>query len=157
MTVSGSRWIRCATRSISMSCGRPVPRHGSAGERHLGWPPGTRDEAYRLQGELAEPVARGDGSGCHRPGADSADQAEPVVSAWRRSFFEAGGPLLASVRVGNVIGGGDWATDRLLPDLVRAFEAGAAPLIRAPDAVRPWQHVLEALGGYLMIAERLLA
>jgi nucleoside-diphosphate-sugar epimerase len=65
--------------------------------------------------------------------------------------------LLASVRAGNVIGGGDWAADRLIPDLVRAFEAGRSPLIRSPDAVRPWQHVLEALGGYLLIAERLLA
>jgi CDP-glucose 4,6-dehydratase len=63
---------------------------------------------------------------------------------------------LASVRAGNVIGGGDWALDRLIPDLVRAFERGEAPAIRSPDAVRPWQHVLEALQGYLMIAERLL-
>ena len=64
---------------------------------------------------------------------------------------------LASVRAGNVIGGGDWAADRLLPDLVRAFENGVAPEIRFPDAVRPWQHVLEALSGYLMLADKLLA
>ncbi len=65
--------------------------------------------------------------------------------------------MLASVRAGNVIGGGDPAADRLVPDLVRAFETGVAPLIRAPQSVRPWQHVLEALSGYVAIAERLLA
>jgi CDP-glucose 4,6-dehydratase len=59
------------------------------------------------------------------------------------------------VRAGNVIGGGDWAADRLIPDLVRAMIAGEKPLIRSPDSIRPWQHVHEAIGGYLMIAERL--
>ena len=64
---------------------------------------------------------------------------------------------LASVRAGNVIGGGDWPLDGLLPDLIRAFERGEAPAIRSPSAVRPWQHLLEAPHGYLLIAERLLA
>lgn len=116
----------------------------------------TSDKCYENR-EWIWPYRESDPMGGHDPYSSSKGAAELVVSAWRRSFFDAGGPLLASVRAGNVIGGGDWAADRLLPDLVRAFEAGVAPLIRAPDAVRPWQHVLEALGGYLMIAERLLA
>ena len=116
----------------------------------------TSDKCYENR-EWIWPYRESDPMGGHDPYSSSKGASELVVSAWRRSFFEAGGPLLASVRAGNVIGGGDWAADRLLPDLVRAFVAGVAPLIRAPDAVRPWQHVLEALGGYLMIAERLLA
>jgi len=116
----------------------------------------TSDKCYENR-EWIWPYRENDPMGGHDPYSSSKGAAELVASAWRRSYFAEKGPLLASVRAGNVIGGGDWAADRLLPDLVRAFEAGAAPLIRAPDAVRPWQHVLEALGGYLMIAERLLA
>lgn len=116
----------------------------------------TSDKCYENR-EWIWPYRENDPMGGHDPYSSSKGAAELVISAWRRSFFAEGGPLLASVRAGNVIGGGDWAADRLVPDLVRAFEAGAAPLIRAPDAVRPWQHVLEALGGYLMIAERMLA
>ena len=116
----------------------------------------TSDKCYENR-EWIWPYRESDPMGGHDPYSSSKGAAELVVSAWRRSFFEADGPLLASVRAGNVIGGGDWAADRLIPDLVRAFEADTAPLIRAPGAVRPWQHVLEALGGYLMIAERLLA
>ena len=93
--------------------------------------------------------------GGHDPYSASKGAAELVISAYRRSFFE-NGPLLASVRAGNVIGGGDWAKDRLIPDIVRSLIAGGMPLIRSPGAVRPWQHVLEALGGYLLIAGRLL-
>ena len=90
------------------------------------------------------------------PYSSSKGAAELVISAYRRSYFSAeGGPLLASVRAGNVIGGGDWALDRLIPDIIRALIQGEPPLIRAPGSVRPWQHVLEALGGYLMIAEHL--
>ncbi|HTM96567.1 MAG TPA: CDP-glucose 4,6-dehydratase [Croceibacterium sp.] len=95
--------------------------------------------------------------GGHDPYSSSKGCAELVAAAWRRSFFSEAGPALATARAGNVIGGGDWAADRLLPDLIRAFEADTAPLIRSPDAVRPWQHVLEALSGYLLLAERLLA
>ena len=116
----------------------------------------TSDKCYENR-EWIWPYRECDPMGGHDPYSSSKGAAELVVSAWRRSFLAEGGPLLASVRAGNVIGGGDWAADRLLPDLVRAFEAGIAPRIRAPEAVRPWQHVLEALGGYLMIAERLLA
>jgi CDP-glucose 4,6-dehydratase len=84
--------------------------------------------------------------------------AEIVVEAYRASFFpsEEGGTLLASARAGNVIGGGDWAEDRLIPDAVRAFSEGAPLMIRNPASVRPWQHVLEPLSGYLRLAEALL-
>lgn len=116
----------------------------------------TSDKCYENR-EWDWPYRENDPMGGHDPYSSSKGCAELVVSAWRRSYFQDSGPALASVRAGNVIGGGDWAADRLVPDLVRAFEAGVPPLIRSPDAVRPWQHVLEALGGYLMIAERLLA
>ncbi|NWK98186.1 CDP-glucose 4,6-dehydratase [Sphingobium lactosutens] len=116
----------------------------------------TSDKCYENR-EWEWPYRESDPMGGHDPYSSSKGCAELVVSAWRQSYFQQSGPALASVRAGNVIGGGDWAADRLVPDLVRAFETGAAPLIRSPESVRPWQHVLEALGGYLMIGERLLA
>lgn len=116
----------------------------------------TSDKCYENR-EWDWPYRETDPMGGHDPYSSSKGCAELVISAWRRSYFQDSGPALASVRAGNVIGGGDWAADRLVPDLVRAFEAGMPPLIRSPESVRPWQHVLEALGGYLMIAERLLA
>lgn len=80
--------------------------------------------------------------------------AELVTAAYRRSFFETpGGTSVASVRAGNVIGGGDWAQDRLVPDILRAFSENRAVEVRNPYAVRPWQHVLEPLAGYLSLAE----
>ena len=90
------------------------------------------------------------------PYASSKACAELVISAYRQSFFtEASGTRLASARAGNVIGGGDWARDRLIPDLVRgALDARPVP-IRNPNAIRPWQHVLNPLDGYLTLAERL--
>lgn len=115
----------------------------------------TSDKCYENR-EWPWPYRETDPMGGHDPYSSSKGAAELVVAAYRRSFFTGQGPALASVRAGNVIGGGDWAADRLVPDLIRAFEVGRAPLIRSPDAVRPWQHVLEALGGYLAIAERLL-
>lgn len=116
----------------------------------------TSDKCYDNR-EWEWPYRESDPMGGHDPYSSSKGCSELVVSAFRKSYFQSEGPALASVRAGNVIGGGDWAGDRLVPDLVRAFEAGVAPLIRAPDAVRPWQHVLEALGGYIQIAERLVA
>ena len=78
--------------------------------------------------------------------------AEVIVSSYRRSFFNGvDAPAVASARAGNVIGGGDWATDRLVPDCVRALVAGRRIDVRHPDAVRPWQHVLEPLSGYLAL------
>jgi CDP-glucose 4,6-dehydratase len=116
----------------------------------------TSDKCYENR-EWTWPYRECDPMGGHDPYSSSKGCAELAISAWRRSFFGDDGPLLASARAGNVIGGGDWASDRLVPDLVRAFEVGAAPLIRSPHSVRPWQHVLEALRGYIMLAERLLA
>ena len=88
------------------------------------------------------------------PYSNSKGCAELATSAYRRSFF-ASGPAVASARAGNVIGGGDWAEDRLIPDAVRAFVAGRAVEIRNPQAIRPWQHVLDPLCGYLALIERL--
>lgn len=84
---------------------------------------------------------------------------EIVVESYRASFFSGGGhaAALATARAGNVIGGGDWAEDRLIPDAVRAFSAGQPLVIRNPSSVRPWQHVLEPLSGYLRLAETLVA
>lgn len=115
----------------------------------------TSDKCYENR-EWIWPYRESDPMGGHDPYSSSKGCAELVIAAYRRSFFHDAGPAVASVRAGNVIGGGDWAADRLLPDLVRAFEAGVAPVIRSPDAVRPWQHVLEALCGYLAIADRLM-
>ncbi len=94
------------------------------------------------------------------PYSNSKGCAELVTSAYRSSFFNPDhysehGCALASVRAGNVIGGGDWALDRLVPDILKAFASGKRVDIRNPNAVRPWQHVLEPLSGYLMLAERL--
>jgi len=89
------------------------------------------------------------------PYSNSKGCSELVTSAYRRSFFNNCGIALASARAGNVIGGGDWATDRLIPDILRAFEKSQPVYIRNPHATRPWQHVLEPLSGYLMLAERL--
>lgn len=114
----------------------------------------TSDKCYE-NNEWVWPYREADPMGGHDPYSASKGAAELVIAAYRRSFFEHG-PLLASVRAGNVIGGGDWAKDRLIPDIVRALIQGDAPLIRSPGSIRPWQHVLEALGGYLLIAGRLL-
>jgi CDP-glucose 4,6-dehydratase len=94
--------------------------------------------------------------GGHDPYSSSKGASELVTSAYRRSFFDApDGPRLASARAGNVIGGGDWGEDRLIPDVMRAALADAPVHIRNPGATRPWQHVLNPLSGYLALAERL--
>lgn len=82
--------------------------------------------------------------------------AEIAISAYARSFINANGKRLASTRAGNVIGGGDWARDRIVPDCVRAWAADSAPVVRSPMATRPWQHVLEPLSGYLWLGAGLL-
>ncbi len=89
------------------------------------------------------------------PYSSSKGCAELVTAAYRRSFFEPAGIALASARAGNVIGGGDWAEDRLIPDFLRAIDAGVTLKIRSPQSTRPWQHVLEPLSGYLRLAEYL--
>lgn len=93
--------------------------------------------------------------GGHDPYSNSKGCSELVTSAYRRSFFAGSGVALASARSGNVIGGGDWALDRLVPDALRAFERGEPVRIRNPQSTRPWQHVLEPLAGYLTLAEKL--
>lgn len=89
------------------------------------------------------------------PYSNSKGCAELVTSAYRQSFFNGKQAALASVRAGNVIGGGDWAADRLVPDVVNAFMRKSEAAIRHPQAIRPWQHVLDPLSGYLTIAQRL--
>ncbi len=96
--------------------------------------------------------------GGYDPYSNSKGCSELVASAYRRSFMSDGrGARIASGRAGNVIGGGDWSRDRLVPDLMRALRAGEETVIRNPDAVRPWQHVLDPVMGYLRLAERLLS
>ena len=115
----------------------------------------TSDKCYENR-EWVWPYRESDPMGGFDPYSSSKGAAELVIAAWRRSFFGGeNAPRLASVRAGNVIGGGDWAVDRLVPDIIRALIADRRPLIRSPHSVRPWQHVLEALGGYLLIAQTL--
>jgi len=121
----------------------------------------TTDKVYQNQ-EWVWPYRETDVLGGYDPYASSKACAEIITAAYRSSFFSYGRfheqPVaLATARAGNVIGGGDWSEDRLIPDLVRGFCSGKPVLIRRPKAIRPWQHVLEPLGGYLMLAERLLA
>ena len=93
--------------------------------------------------------------GGYDPYSSSKGCSELVSSAYRKSFLQASGIGLATARAGNVIGGGDWAVDRLVPDTLKALEQRRPVLIRNPHAVRPWQHVLEPLSGYLLLAESL--
>lgn len=94
--------------------------------------------------------------GGHDPYSSSKACSEMVTAAYRSSFLAVSGVAVASARAGNVIGGGDWAVDRLLPDFLRALDAGETLSIRSPGAIRPWQHVLEPLSGYLALAEALV-
>lgn len=93
--------------------------------------------------------------GGHDPYSSSKGCAELVSSAYRKSFLQDAGIAMATARAGNVIGGGDWASDRLVPDVLRALEKHEPVLIRNPEAIRPWQHVLEPLSGYLQLAHSL--
>lgn len=90
------------------------------------------------------------------PYSSSKGCAELVSAAYRKSFFEPLGIPVATARAGNVIGGGDWAIDRIIPDAIRSFIAGKELLVRNPDAIRPWQHVLESLAGYLTLCEKMV-
>lgn len=114
----------------------------------------TTDKVYENQ-ERPRGYAEADRLGGHDPYSASKAAAELVTASWRDSFLATRGVGVATARAGNVIGGGDWAEDRLVPDLVRAFARREAVRIRRPDAVRPWQHVVEPLAGYLALAERL--
>jgi CDP-glucose 4,6-dehydratase len=120
----------------------------------------TTDKVYQKQ-EWEWPYRESDPLGGFDPYSSSKACAEIVVAAYRNSFFPLSrykehGVGIASVRAGNTIGGGDWSKDRLIPDLIRGFQAGQPIQIRRPHSTRPWQHVLEPLNGYLLIAERLV-
>jgi CDP-glucose 4,6-dehydratase len=119
----------------------------------------TSDKCYGDR-EPPRPHRETDPLGGHDPYASSKAAAELVTAAYRASFFLAAGPgaqpvAAASARAGNVIGGGDWSKDRLVPDIMAALIAGRPVALRNAEAVRPWQHVLEALAGYLLLAEQL--
>jgi CDP-glucose 4,6-dehydratase len=119
----------------------------------------TSDKCYTNR-EWVWPYREDEPMGGRDPYSNSKGCAELVTAAYRESFFnpnshECGSVALASARAGNVIGGGDWTRDQLIPDIMRAFLAGKPCLIRNPSAIRPWQFVLEPLRGYLMLAERL--
>ncbi|MBF0192690.1 MAG: CDP-glucose 4,6-dehydratase [Magnetococcales bacterium] len=114
----------------------------------------TTDKCYENR-EWVWGYREEDPMGGHDPYSNSKGCAELVTAAYRRSYFQKSAIALASVRAGNVIGGGDWALDRLVPDILRAFERHQPVIIRNPHATRPWQHVLEPLYGYLSLAEKL--
>ena len=116
----------------------------------------TSDKCYENR-EWERGYVETDAMGGHDPYSSSKGCSELVTSAYRNSFFSSDESTcaIASGRAGNVIGGGDWATDRIVPDTLMAFMRGEAANIRNPNAVRPWQHVLEPLHGYLLLAERL--
>jgi CDP-glucose 4,6-dehydratase len=121
----------------------------------------TTDKCYENK-EWVWPYRETDPLGGHDPYSSSKACAEIVAAAYRSSFFTVDRlnehhVSLATARAGNVIGGGDWSEDRLIPDLIRGFQAKRAVLIRRPDAIRPWQHVLEPVHGYILLAEKLLA
>jgi len=114
----------------------------------------TTDKCYENR-EWPWPYRENEAMGGYDPYASSKACSELVSAAYRRSFLQPAGKHLASARAGNVIGGGDWAADRLVPDFLRALDAGQPLAIRSPLATRPWQHVLEPLSGYLLLAEKL--
>ena len=116
----------------------------------------TSDKCYQDSGAKT-PYRESDPLGGHDPYSASKACQELVAASWRASFDGGGVPRIATARAGNVIGAGDWAIDRLVPDCIRAFVRAEPVTLRNPHAVRPWQHVLEALGGYLLLGERLLA
>ncbi len=116
----------------------------------------TTDKVY-LENSSPGGYREDDPLGGHDPYSTSKACAELVSDCYRKSFFADAGPCLATSRAGNVIGGGDWSEDRLVPDMVRAVYRGERLQLRNPDAVRPWQHVLEPLSGYLRLGQALLA
>ena len=114
----------------------------------------TSDKCYENR-EWAWGYRENEPMGGHDPYSSSKGCAELVTAAYRASYFPpaANSPVVASARAGNVIGGGDWAKDRLIPDIIRAMQQKRPVSIRSPYAIRPWQHVLEPLNGYLTLAE----
>lgn len=116
----------------------------------------TTDKVYANR-EWARGYRETDRLGGHDPYSASKAACELLIDSYRKAFFNnENAPLLASARAGNVIGGGDWSEDRLIPDLVRSVSQRKPLVIRSPHATRPWQHVLECLAGYLLLGQRLL-
>jgi CDP-glucose 4,6-dehydratase len=116
----------------------------------------TTDKCYENR-EWVHGYREEDPLGGYDPYSSSKAAAEIAIAAWRRSFFSHHASRIASARAGNVIGGGDWAEDRIVPDCIRALQAGRSIPVRNKTATRPWQHVLEPLSGYLWLAARLAA
>jgi CDP-glucose 4,6-dehydratase len=114
----------------------------------------TSDKVYENHDE-GRPFIESDRLGGHDPYSNSKACAELLTSSFRDSYFLGAAPI-ATVRAGNVIGGGDWSADRLIPDCIRALEANETVVLRFPHAIRPWQHVLEPLSGYLTLAQALV-
>ena len=116
----------------------------------------TTDKVYRNL-EHAYPYREDDPLGGHDPYSASKAASEIVIASYRDAFLGGQGTAVASARAGNVIGGGDWSEDRLIPDAVRAWQSEQPLVIRSPQSIRPWQHVLEPLAGYLRLAQGLYA
>jgi CDP-glucose 4,6-dehydratase len=114
----------------------------------------TTDKVYKNEA-FSGPYRESHPLGGHDPYSASKAACEMVTECYRASFLEHRGVAVATARAGNVIGGGDWSSDRLIPDAIRAWSAGQRLYVRRPNAVRPWQHVLEPLMGYMRLAERL--
>ncbi len=114
----------------------------------------TTDKCYENR-ESLEPYTEDDAMGGYDPYSSSKGCSELVTAAYRRSFLAEAGVSVATARAGNVVGGGDWSEDRLIPDFLRAIDRNQPLIIRSPNAIRPWQHVLEPLTGYLLLAESL--
>lgn len=119
----------------------------------------TTDKCYENREQLWG-YREDEAMGGYDPYSSSKGAAEIAISSWRRSFFNPSrydehGKSIASVRAGNVVGGGDWSADRIVPDCIRALEEGLPVGIRSPRAIRPWQHVLEPLGGYLLLGGKM--
>lgn len=115
----------------------------------------TSDKCYENR-EWLWPYREQDALGGHDPYSSSKACVELLCASWRESYMNEAGIALATARAGNVIGGGDWSADRLLPDIFRAWQAGESLTLRYPQAVRPWQHVLEPVYGYLGLAQALV-
>ena len=114
----------------------------------------TTDKVYRNL-ENNEPFKETDYLGGHDPYSASKAASEIVIDSYRSAYFANRGVSIATARAGNVVGGGDWATDRLIPDAIRAWSSNKPLKVRHPNAVRPWQHVLEPINGYLLLAQHL--
>lgn len=112
----------------------------------------TTDKCYENR-EWVWPYREDEAMGGYDPYSSSKACSELVTAAYRRSFLASAGVAIATARAGNVIGGGDWSVDRLIPDFLRALDQRQALIIRSPAAIRPWQHVLEPLAGYMQLAE----